>query len=111
MTGRPVFVGTVALVALCVKSDAWHDWAKKTEAGLSAEHTPLVTADWVMAEFLNSIARDAALRAAGARIVERLHLSSRVVVVEASCAGWRAAFDLYRSRADKRGRSWIARRS
>ncbi|HRQ74267.1 MAG TPA: PIN domain-containing protein [Phycisphaerales bacterium] len=68
---------------------------------MSSEHAPLVTSDWVLAEFLNSIARDSDLRGAGARIVERLHLSSRVVVVEATREGWRAAFDLYRSRADK----------
>lgn len=101
MTDRAVFVDTVALVALCVKSDAWHEWARLTESRLSSEHAPLVTSDWVLAEFLDSIARDSDLRAAGARIVERLHLSSRVAVVEATREDWHAAFDLYRSRADK----------
>lgn len=100
MSAAPVFLDTFALVALAARSDTWHQRAKAVESELTAARTQLVTSDWVLAEYLNT-ASHTRLREAAARVVERLRSSPRVNILEAGRSDWLAAFDLYRSRADK----------
>jgi predicted nucleic acid-binding protein len=96
----PVFLDTVALVALTNACDGLHEQAVSIQRELAAARTSLVTTDWVMAEFLNTMS-PSSWRGAAAEGARRLRRSSRVLVVEASRGQWDEAFELYTARLDK----------
>lgn len=100
MPTDPVFLDTVALVALANSRDGLHERAVSVQRELSSSRTRLATTDWVLAEFLNTMA-PALWRSAAAEAVRRLRRSSRVQVIEANRSQWDDAFELYTSRQDK----------
>ena len=69
---------------------------------LTDEGRPLVTTDWILAEFLGYAARPPN-RDVAVRMVDRLRESATVEVQPATHEQWEAGFQLYRARPDK---SW-----
>ena len=100
MARDAVFLDTAGLIALRHARDALHEQARVIERELTARRTPLVTSDWVLAEFLGG-ASSVAARSAASALVRQLRASRRAMVIEASREGWDRAFDLYASRPDK----------
>lgn len=100
MPANQVFLDTSALLALVNRDDAIHVTAAAVEADLTNQRIPLVTSDWVLLEFLNG-ASGLSLRAAAARLTDRLRTSARVALIPATREAWDAALTLYRDRPDK----------
>ncbi len=96
----PVFVDSVALIALANRSDQYHALAKLILAELGLAHAPLLTSDWVLAETLASCAT-LRLRRSGVSIVESFTRSPNGTVIPATRRGWTEAFQLYKKRPDK----------
>lgn len=57
MTGSPIFLDTVGLVALWDQSDQWHSAALKAFQAFSRERTDLYTSTYVLLECANAAAR------------------------------------------------------
>jgi predicted nucleic acid-binding protein len=100
MPGKGVFVDTMALLALANRDDAHHDACRRALSDLARSCTPLVTSDWVLAEFLNAACR-LPLRAAALRIVERLRRSAGTTIVPANRADWVRTLEFFAARGDK----------
>ncbi len=97
---RAVLVDTAALIVMTHRQDALHAAARQTMLGLAAVGTPLVTSDWILTEFLGSTTRGPR-RAAAVEAIRRMRSSRSTSIVEATRAGWDAAFDLLQSHGDK----------
>ena len=98
---RPaVFLDTVALLALANRDDALHEQAKSIHESLASEQVPLLTSDWVLAEFLGAASRRP-LREAACLMIQRLQRSQRVELVPATRQAWERAFEFYSQRPDK----------
>ena len=54
---RPVFVDTVAWLALLNKSDALHQKAKKERERLLKQQAPLLVTEYVLLEIANALSR------------------------------------------------------
>ncbi len=102
MPGEPVFIDTVALLALVNADDALHDRTVRAYGDLTTTRTTLVTTEWVLAEFLNGSSRPP-LRAAALGLVNALRTSARVSIDHASHDAWERTLALYADRPDK---SW-----
>lgn len=102
MAKEPVLVDTWAIIALSNTRDAMHQRAVEISQQLTNEGRPLVTTDWILAEFLGFAAQPPN-REAAVKMVERLRQSAWVEVVPASREHWDEGFQLYANRADK---SW-----
>ena len=100
MPANEVFVDTTALLAIVNRADYLHSAASKVHRQLSATGTPLVTTEWVLAEFLGGASRPP-LRANAANIVTALRSSSRMTVIEATHVDWQRAFAFFVQHADK----------
>jgi predicted nucleic acid-binding protein len=100
MAREAVFLDTVALLALANRDDALRARAVEVRDALTRSGTPLVTSDWIFAEFLGHATRGT-MRQAGIAAVDRLSASPRTTVVHASREGWSAAMDIFRQRPDK----------
>jgi len=95
-----VFVDTSALLAVVSRADALHRTAVLLNKELSAARTPLITSDWVLAEFLSGASRSP-LRAGATQMVAALRSSSRITVVEATRKEWERVFAFYAAHSDK----------
>ena len=102
MAKEPVLVDTWAIIALSNNRDAMHQRVTEISQQLMNEGRPLVTTDWILAEFLGFAARPPN-REAAVGIVERLRQSAWVEVVPATREHWEEGFQLYGDRLDK---SW-----
>src|SRR5262245_28770215 len=96
----PVFLDTVALIALMHVRDQFHHQATRVETELTASGRPIVTSDWVLTEFLAAFAKSN-LRSAACQAVRRLQHNPVVSIVPADRSAWQRAFDLYADRLDK----------
>lgn len=65
-----------------------------------AGRVPVVTSQWVLAEFLNSLSAHNT-RSRAVQIVDALSRSDRTTVIEADPRSWTDALALYRHRPDK----------
>ena len=97
MSNVPVFLDTVALLALANKRDALHRQAKTARNRLAREGNPILTTEWVLTEFLNAMQRPTA-RTLAIQMTEQLRQSKRVQIIGASTADWHAGYTLYQSR-------------
>jgi predicted nucleic acid-binding protein len=97
-----VFIDATALLAIVNRADALHSSAVALHRKFSASKTPLVTSDWVLAEFLGGASRPP-LRASAMGMVAALKSSSRMTVIEATRADWERAFTFFCDHHDK---SW-----
>ena len=102
MAKEPVLIDTWAIIALANSSDVMHKRVIEISQQLTDEGRPLVTTDWILAEFLGYAARPPN-RDVAVRIVDRLRESATVEVQPATHEQWEAGFQLYRARPDK---SW-----
>jgi hypothetical protein len=100
MPAEPVFIDTMALLALVNRDDAYHQPCRQALAELGRLGTPLVTSGWVLAEFLNAACRTP-VRAAALRGVERLRRSASTTIVPVSAADWERTLAFYAARPDK----------
>src|SRR5487761_1322859 len=100
MATDAVFVDTWALPALTNRDDARHAEAVALSQRFSAECKPLLTSEWVLAEFLGGAARPP-LCALAVESVRRARTSTRMEVIRASHEDWRRGFELYEAHADK----------
>lgn len=96
----PYFVDTAYLQAVINTRDQWYPAAARWEAWLAAERHPLVTTEFVLIEFGDSLATIKA-RSLAAGMIDVLRGSSLVETVPASAELFDAALTLYRNRADK----------
>lgn len=92
-----VFLDTSYLVALLRRDDVHHAAAVALRPQFEG---PLVTTEYVLVEFLDSLASPAT-RSPAAAAVEAVRSYPHVKVVPASTALYDEAVSLYRSRADK----------
>lgn len=97
---RQVFIDTSALLALANANDAHHAAALRVRRELSAGKVSVVTSQWVLTEFLNSLSA-VNTRSQAVQMVSGLTRSARTSVVEAGPQSWSSALDLYRMRPDK----------
>ena len=102
MAKEPVLVDTWAIIALSNNRDAMHQGVTEISQQLTDEGRPLVTTDWILAEFLGFAARPPN-REAAVGIVERLRESALIEIVPATREQWTEGFKLYGERSDK---SW-----
>ena len=102
MAKEPVLVDTWAIIALSNNRDAMHQRVTEISQQLTDEGRPLVTTDWILAEFLGFAARPPNHEAA-VRVVDRLRQSAWIEVVPATREQWEEGFQLYGERLDK---SW-----
>lgn len=100
--GRSVFIDTSALLALINSDDALHQRAVRVQNELDARRSPLVTSEWVFAEFLNHTATPPR-RGVGIRAVQALLQLDRLIVEPTTRAAWAVTFERYRTRPDQ---SW-----
>ncbi len=100
MRGAPVFLDTVSLVALVRSHDSLHSETMEVMKGLAVERAPLVTSQWVLAEFMGNVA-DPSARHRGAALARALASSVGTVIIAADAAGYARALDLYEGRPDK----------
>ena len=97
-----VFVDTWGLRALADKRDADHQAAHTCFRQLHVQRRPLVSTDWVLAEFLAGMAKPPA-RGLAIQFVDNLPSKPRLSVLPATHNDWVEGYRLYRSRPDK---SW-----
>jgi predicted nucleic acid-binding protein len=95
-----VFLDTAGLFALINKDDVHHAHTLTVMKQLDAQKARPVTSDWVLTELLGLATRKRQRRAASA-LVRDLVENPDTRIIAATRAGWRQAFDLYLSRADK----------
>lgn len=95
-----MFVDTAALIALLNQVDELHRRAVSIQLELTRSGTPLVTSEWVLAEFLNAMARPP-LRARASRVVDRLRNSARTEVVGTVSPAWHETHAFYEGHQDK----------
>jgi len=100
MAQPPVFVDTVALLALANRDDALHARARKVHEDLTLSRRTLITSDLVLTEFLGAAVRQP-LREAACRMIQRLRDSVRTRIVPADRQRWDEAYELYAARPDK----------
>lgn len=100
MKRRVVYADTAAFLALANKRDTLHKRAKEVRNRIARERCPVLTTEWVLAEFLNAMQRPPA-RSLGIQMVERLRQSQRTEILSASAEDWQKGYDLYQSRLDK----------
>lgn len=100
MPGEPFFIDTVALLALVNADDALHRRTADEYRRLSGDRAPLLTTEWVLAEFLNGAARPP-LRGAALSLLAALSASPRASIIPASHESWERALALYTARPDK----------
>jgi uncharacterized protein len=98
--GDQVFVDTVALLALINADDELHRRTVEVYNELSRDRAPLLTTEWVLAEFLNG-ASSLPMRAGALALHAALRASSRVTIVEVSHDSWERGLALYAARSDK----------
>ena len=96
----PVFLDTLAILALIDKKDRWHDAATAVSKELDTQKRPLVVTEWVLTEFLNATAK-APYRRLAVEAVHHFHTFPRVEIVAATHDDWLLGFALYESRQDK----------
>lgn len=102
MSADIVLIDTWALLALINRDDQWHEPALELSRELHARSRPLLTTEWILAEFLGGASRPP-LRPLAIQGVQQLRTSPRVEVVPASSNDWEEGFQLYQARQDK---SW-----
>ncbi len=102
MALRAVFADTSYFIALLSQADALHDRALKRATALAAKRTPIVTSEAVLIETLDGFARFQH-RSIAAELLSELEQDTDVEIVPTSTERFRAAFELYRQRANK---SW-----
>jgi uncharacterized protein len=95
-----VFLDTSCLIALARKRDSLHHAATTPMRSLANDGAPLVTSEWVLAEFLSGTAHPS-LRPRGVSMVQQLRASPVVTVVPASSGDFTRTLAFYQSRADK----------
>ena len=100
MPDNEVFADTSALMAIINRADALHPSAVALHHEFRTMRTPLVTSDWVLAEFLCVAAR-APFRATATKAVALLKSSSRATIIEATRRDWDRAFDFFGQYHDK----------
>jgi uncharacterized protein len=100
MPANVVFVDTWGLLALINRDDQWHRQAVDLSREFHAQMRPLLTTEWVLAEFLGGAARPA-LRPLAIQGVHQLRSSPRVEIVPVSSNDWDEGFQLYQARPDK----------
>lgn len=98
--GREIFLDTVCLLALVRERDELHERTVSVMQAIELEALPLVTSDWVLAEFLSNAAT-VGVRARAAALARALLRTSGAVAVPASRAGFLAALHRYEARKDK----------
>jgi predicted nucleic acid-binding protein len=96
----PYFVDTAYIQAVINTRDQWHGAAARWEAWPAAERRRLVTTEFVLIEFGDSLATVKA-RSLAAGMIDVLRGSSLVDTVPTSAELFDAALGLYRNRADK----------
>ena len=100
MALRAVFADTGYFIALLSQNDALHGRALKWATTLASKRTPIVTSESVLIETLDGFARFQH-RSIAAELLSELEQDTDVEIVPASTERFRAAFELYRRRADK----------
>jgi uncharacterized protein len=95
-----VFIDTAALLAIANADDALHESTVTVYGELSRARTPLVTTQWVLAEFLNGASRPL-LRVPAVSLVRALLSSKRVSVLAATTGSWDDGLALFATRPDK----------
>lgn len=78
MTGSPIFLDTVGLLALWDRSDQWHSAALEAFKAFSAERTNLYTSSFVLLECANAAARRP-YRTAVAALKKEMEATGRVI--------------------------------
>jgi len=100
MPDNEVFIDSSAMLAMISRTDALHPSATALNQQFLAAGTPLVTSDWVLAEFLCVAARPM-LRSGATKTVALLKSSPRATIVEATRGEWERAFDFFERHSDK----------
>jgi hypothetical protein len=100
MAIQPVFLDTLAILALIDKKDRWHGAAAVVSSELEAQKRPLVVTEWVLTEFLNATAK-APYRQLAVKAIHYFRTFPRAEIVAASHDDWLLGFALYESRMDK----------
>lgn len=95
-----VFVDTVALLAVVNADDELHQRTVEVYRALSRDRAPLLTTEWVLAEFLNG-ASSLRMRASALKLHAALRASPRVTIIEVSHDSWERGLALFASRPDK----------
>jgi hypothetical protein len=95
-----VFIDTHSLLAIVNADDLNHEPAVAVLSEMIESRTPLLTSDWIIAEFLSACSKRP-LRSAGLKAVDALRASPLVRVVPANRATFDLALRLYRARSDK----------
>jgi uncharacterized protein len=78
LTGSPIFLDTVGLLALWDRSDQWHSAALKAFQAFSMERTNLYTSSFVLLECANAAARRP-YRTAVAALNKEMSATGRVI--------------------------------
>jgi uncharacterized protein len=95
-----VFADTFYWVALTDPDDALYKDAVRLES--EHAHSTIVTTDEVLSEFLTFFSSSARLRQCAVETVRALREDPRVRILAQSRTSFRAGFDLYAARLDKR---------
>ena len=100
MPANEVFVDTTAFMALTNRADNLHLGAMALHREFAATNTPLVTGNWVLAEFLSAASRPP-FRFNAIRIVATLKSLLRMTSVDATHRDWDRAFEFFERHSDK----------
>jgi len=100
MPANEVFVDTTALMALTNRADGLHLRAIALHREFAIANTPLVTSDWVLAEFLSAASRPP-FRTNAIRIISTLKSLLRMTSVEATHNDWNRALEFFERHSDK----------
>jgi predicted nucleic acid-binding protein len=97
---KPVFVDTVAWLALVNKSEDLHDAARVVRNQLVQQKAMLITTDYVIVEIANSLAR-LPLRSVAQKLIDFIRTSETVEVVTITAEIHDKAWELFCSHDDK----------
>ena len=97
---RPIFVDTVAWLALVNKSETLHEESRKVRDKLVQQKSKLITTDFVMVEIANSLAR-LPLRSIACNLIEFIRTSETVELVTITPELLEKGYQLFSSRNDK----------
>lgn len=100
MPDNEVFIDSSAMLAMISRTDVLHPTATALNRQFLAAGTPLVTSDWVLAEFLCVAARPM-LRTGATKTIALLKSTPRATIVEATRSEWERAFDFFERYSDK----------
>jgi len=96
----PVFVDTVAWIAVANTRDRYHDRARKLMVELRQQRAALLTTEFVLLETANALA-PVSLRGSAGTLIEGLRHQSLLKIIPASSELFAAGWRLFLDRPDK----------